>query len=164
MSVNDEAAGSFRTYAKKASGHSIGFLAGWMYWLSGLLIMSSEIVVLSTFTQFWFPNVPLWLFSIIYGTLGFGINMLGVKNFGKIESLFAIIKLSTLLIFIGFGAMFLTGILDPKGAISFRQAEIGDLFPNGVIGLWSALIFIFFSFGGMAVVGVASTELKYKKI
>ncbi|ARI75571.1 amino acid permease [Halobacillus mangrovi] len=163
MTVNDTEKGSFRAYAKKAFGHSAGFLSGWMYWLSGLLIMSSEIVALSTFTQYWFEAVPLWLFSIIYASLGFGINLLGVKNFGQIESLFAIVKLATLIIFIGFGALILFGVLDLNEASSLQDRGISEWFPNGWKGLWSALIFIFFSFGGIAVVGVASSELKHKK-
>ncbi|KHE67239.1 amino acid permease, partial [Halobacillus sp. BBL2006] len=163
MTVNDQEKGSFRMYAEKAFGHSMGFISGWMYWLSGLLIMSSEIVALSTFTQFWFPNIPLWIFSIIYASLGFGINLLGVKNFGQIESLFAIVKLSTLVVFIGFGALILFGVIDPKQATSVHQAGISEWFPHGWRGLWSALIFIFFSFGGIAVVGVASSELEHKK-
>ncbi|WP_408009215.1 amino acid permease [Pseudalkalibacillus sp. A8] len=163
MTVNDPETGSFRTYARKAFGHSAGFLSGWMYWLSGVLIMSSEIVALSTFTQFWFPQIPLWIFSIIYAVLGFGINLLGVKNFGQIESLFAIIKLSTLIIFIAFGTLFLLDIINPNDIVSVNQPGIGDLFPNGIGGLWAAMIFIFFSFGGIAVVGVASSELESKK-
>lgn len=163
MTVNDPEEGSFRTYAKKAFGHSVGFVSGWMYWLSGILIMSSEIVALSTFSQFWFPGVPLWVFSVVFALLGFGINLFGVKNFGKIESLFAVVKLSTLVIFIGFGALFLFGVIHPNETVAAATQGIGEFFPNGVKGLWSAMIFIFFSFGGIAVVGVASAELRNKK-
>ncbi|UOQ83392.1 amino acid permease [Gracilibacillus salinarum] len=163
MTVNDPQEGSFRTYAKKAFGHSVGFMSGWMYWLSGILIMSSEIVALSTFTQFWLPNIPLWVFSVIYASLGFGINLLGVKNFGQIESLFAVVKIATLVIFIGFGLMFLLGIISPYDEVSKSSAVVGTFFPHGLKGLWSALIFIFFSFGGIAVMGVTSSELKHKR-
>ncbi|MEJ9212873.1 amino acid permease [Bacillus smithii] len=163
MTVNDPEPGSFRTYARKAYGRPAGFVSGWMYWLSGILIMSSEIVALSTFTQFWFPHTPLWIFSIIYAALGFAINFLGVKNFGQIESLFAVVKISILVCFIGFGALFILGVVHPKGVSSFHQSGTGSFFPNGVKGLWSAMIFIFFSFGGIEVVGVASSELDNKK-
>ncbi|WP_217587309.1 amino acid permease [Lentibacillus saliphilus] len=162
MTVNDPQTGSFRTYAGKAYGHWLGFTSGWLYWLSGILIMSSEIIALSTFTQFWFETIPLWVFSIIYALLGIGINVLGVKDFGKIESLFAVVKLSTLVAFIVFGGLFLFGVITPKEVVNSAHVTAHNLFPNGVMGLWSALIFIFFSFGGIAVVGVASSELKNK--
>ncbi len=163
MTVNDPVKGSFRIYAKKAYGHSAGFVSGWMYWLSGVLIMSSEIIALSTFTQYWFPAIPLWIFSIIYTAIGFGINLLGVRNFGKIESIFAVVKLTTLLAFVLFGFLLLFHIITPADITASGTHLSQKFMPNGLKGLWSALIFVFFSFGGIAVIGVASTELKSKK-
>ncbi|WP_371068874.1 amino acid permease [Sediminibacillus sp. JSM 1682029] len=163
MTINDPSPGSFRAYATKAFGHAAGFTSGWMYWLSGVLIMSSEIVALSTFTQFWFSHIPLWIFSIIYAALGFGINLLGVQNFGKIESMFATVKIATLVSFIGFGALFLLGAISPGEMDTAVQTGIGGFFPHGLEGLWAAMIFIFFSFGGIAVVGVTASELDHKR-
>jgi L-asparagine transporter-like permease len=163
MTVMDPVPGSFRTYAKKAFGNSMGFVSGWMYWLAGVLIISSEAVALATFTKFWFPYIPLWIFTIIYVVIAFGINLLGVKNFGKIESMFAIIKLSTLIVFIIFGALLLTHIIPPH-AVSLNEKNVFHHFlPTGIKGLWSALIFVFFSFGGIEVIGIASSELRDKK-
>lgn len=163
MTVRDPCPGSFRTYAKKAFGNSIGFVSGWMYWLAGVLIISSEAVALATFTKFWFPHVPLWLFTLAYVGLAFGINFLGAKNFGTIESLFAIIKLSTLIIFIVFGALLFTRIISPH-AVSLNEHNLSHhFFPAGIKGMWAALIFVFFSFGGIEVIGIAATELKKKE-
>ena len=163
MTVTEPASGSFRTYAKKAFGRSMGFASGWMYWLAGVLIMSSEVVALATFTRLWFPHTPLWIFTVIYSVIAFGINLLGVKNFGKIESLFAIIKLTTLIAFILFGVLLLTHVISPHAVSLNEKSVFSDFMPTGVKGMWSALIFVFFSFGGIAVVGVASSELKNKK-
>ena len=161
MTIHDPGRGSFRLYAKKAFGPSMGFISGWVYWLSGVLIASSEVIALATFSQFWFPFVPLWLFSIVYAALGIGINLLGVKDFGKIESLFAVIKSATLITFIVFGTLILFGILSPKG-IHISLPTNQPWFPNGFLGFWTGIIFVFFSFGGIAVLGIASTELKHK--
>jgi L-asparagine transporter-like permease len=117
---------------------------------------------LATFTKFWFPHVALWLFSVIYAAIAFGINLLGVKNFGKIESLFAIVKLTTLIVFIVFGALLFFHIISPN-AVSLSEKNVFHHFaPNGITGMWSALIFVFFSFGGIEVIGIASSELKNK--
>lgn len=162
MTVRDPLPGSFRTYAKKAFGNTIGFLSGWMYWSAGVLIMSSEIVALATFTRFWFPHIPLWVFSVIYAAIAFGINLLGVKNFGNIESMFAVVKLSTLIIFTVFGGLLLTHVISPQ-AVSLTVKNVFTSFmPTGLTGMWSALIFVFFSFGGIEVIGIASSELKNK--
>lgn len=162
MTVRDPVPGSFRTYARKAFGNSMGFVSGWMYWLAGVLIMSSEVVALATFTRFWFPHVPLWIFSVLYAVIAFGINLLGVKNFGKIESFFAIIKLSTLIVFIVFGGLLLTHTISPHAVSLTEKNVFHGFFPTGITGMWSALIFVFFSFGGIEVVGIASSELQNK--
>lgn len=163
MTVNDPQKGSFRTYAKKAYGRMFGFVSGWMYWFAGLLIMSSEITALSTFSKFWFNNIPIWIFSIIYSLLGLGIILLGVKNFGRIESFFAIVKLSTLIIFVIVGALIVFRVAPGGlGNITPHSPMAAGLFPNGFRGFWTAMIFILFSFGGIAVVGVAANELKNK--
>ncbi|MGG3468318.1 amino acid permease [Neobacillus pocheonensis] len=162
MTIADPQPGSFRTYAKKAFGHSMGFVSGWVYWLAGIFIMSSEAVALGTFTQFWFPHVPLWIFTVSYAVIAFGINLLGVKNFGKIESLFGILKLSTLIIFIFFGLLILFHMIAPQPHPLDVRNVWTPLIPNGIAGMWAALIFTFFSFGGIEVMGVASSELKNK--
>jgi L-asparagine transporter-like permease len=165
MSVNDPQPGSFRTYARIAFGHRMGFVSGWMYWISGVLIMSSEVTALSIFTRYWFPHVPLWIFAIIYSVLALGINLLGVNNFGKIESLFAIVKISTLVIFILFGVLLLTRIISPNH-LSMHPASVFNsesLLPHGVTGLWSSMVFALFSYGGLAIIGISSNELKVKR-
>jgi L-asparagine transporter-like permease len=160
MTVRDPQPGSFRTYAKKAFGNSMGFVSGWMYWLSGVFIMSSEAVALATFTRFWFPHVPLWIFTAAYVVIAFGINLLGVKNFGKIESTFAMIKLATLVVFIFFGILLLVHFITPQTISLNRFNDFQPFLPTGIKGMWSALIFVFFSFGGIEVIGIASSELK----
>lgn len=160
MTVRDPAPGSFRTYAKKAFGDSMGFVSGWMYWLSGVFIMSSEAVALATFTRYWFPHVPLWIFTIAYVAAAFGINLLGVKNFGKIESSFAMVKLSTLVIFVFFGILLLVHFISPQFISLKGFGGFQPFVPMGIRGVWSALIFAFFSFGGIEVIGIASSELK----
>ncbi|PFH81722.1 amino acid permease [Bacillus sp. AFS088145] len=163
MTVADPEPGSFRTYAKKAFGNSMGFVSGWMYWLSGVFIISSEAVALGTFAKFWFPNVPLWIFTVFFVIIAFAINLLGVKNFGKIESLFAIIKLSTLVIFILFGVLLITQIITPETNSVKGLNSIHPFLATGMKGMWSALIFVFFSFGGIEIIGIASSELKNRE-
>ncbi|QHW32058.1 amino acid permease [Paenibacillus rhizovicinus] len=162
MTANDPRPGSFRAYAKLAFGHSAGFLSGWVYWLAGVLIMSSEIVALSTFTEYWFPRVPLGVFSLIYAALGFSINVMGARSFGRIESVFAVVKLAILVAFILFGGLFVFGAIYPAKAAQVASLHSQTWFPYGVQGLWSAMVFVFFSFGGIEVVGVTASELKRK--
>lgn len=161
MSINDPQEGSFRVYTRKAFGRPMGFVSGWIYWLAGILIMSSEVTALSIFTRFWFPSLKLWVFASIYALLGLAINLLGVKDFGKIESLFGIVKISSLMIFIFFGILYILGLVSPAD-ISATKAlfTFEKWFAHGIIGTWSAMIFVLFSYGGIEVMGLLSAELK----
>lgn len=165
MSVRDPQEGSFRVYARKAFGSQMGFTSGWMYWLAGVLIMSTEVTALAIFSQFWFPTVPLWVFAAIYSALALAINLLGVRDFGKIESLFGLIKISALLIFIIFGLSMALGLINFLRPAASNLAELNQWFPAGITGLWTSLIFVLFSYGGIEVMGILSYELKqYKDI
>jgi L-asparagine transporter-like permease len=163
MKINDPETGTFRDYARKAFGDNIGFLSGWMFWIAGVLIMSSEVTALSVFSRYWFPQIELWVFSVVYSCLRLGINLLGVKDFGKIESFFAIVKIAALVSFIIFGMLFILGYASPKGEVagaSVISLSALNWFPQGITGLWSSMVFALFPFAGVAVVGAASKELK----
>lgn len=161
MTVNDPQSGSFRTYAKKAYGESYAFVFGWIYWFAGLMIVSSEITALSTFTRFWLPNVPLWLFFAGYACIGIGVVLLGVQDFGTIESYLAILKLSALFAFILFALLVLVG---GKSALfhslSVHSPFQAGMFPNGFTGFWASMIFVLLSFGGIEIVGLTAEKLR----
>jgi len=165
MFANDPQEGSFRVYAKKAYGHYMGFISGWIYWVAGVLIMSAEVTALAIFSQLWFPDIPLWAFAAIYSFMGLAIILLGVKDFGRIESLFGVIKISALVIFILFGILFASGLIGAQEtpATNLPLSAGWGWFPNGMAGTWSAMIFVLFSYGGIEVMGILLTELKDKR-
>lgn len=163
MSSRDPQEGSFRVYARKAFGPYMGFTSGWMYWLAGVLIMSTEVAALSIFSQFWFPAVPLWVFAVVYSALALAINLLGVNDFGKIESLFGVVKISALLVFIVFGVLLLLGAINLSHPTGSNLFDFTQWFPAGLTGLLSAFIFVLFSYGGIEVMGILSHELKQHK-
>lgn len=166
MAIRSPETGTFRAYARFAFGPDVGFLSGWVYWIAGVLIMSSEVTAISIFTRYWFPLVPLWVFAVLYSAVALGINLLGIRNFGMIESAFAFIKTSTLLLFILFGFLILFGLIPPSMSrldhLTF-SLHIRDLFPNGLMGIWESLLFVLFSYGGIEVLSVAANELKERK-
>jgi len=151
--------GSFRSYAKKAYGGWAGFSSGWVYWSSELLIMGSQMTALSLFSRFWFPAVPMWLFAIVYAVLGLAIVLLGTKGFERFENVFAIMKVSAIIMFIILAAVGLFGWLgagrhEPRFPIAH-----GEIAPTGPIGLWSSLLFAFYAFGGIEIMGIMAIRL-----
>lgn len=160
MTADDPLDGSFCEYAKKAFGRWAGFASGWVYWSSELLIMGSQMAALSLFTRFWFPNVPLWVFASVYAVLGIGIVAIGTKGFERMEHIFAVIKLAAILLFIIIAALALIGLF---GAGKHEPKWPLPLFPEGLKGSWSSMIYAFYSFGGIEVMGLLAIRLKDPK-
>ena len=162
MSANDPQKGSFRTYAKKAYGRWAGFSSGWVYWCSEILIIGSQLTAISLLTKLWFPKVALWIFALIYAICGLLVLFIGAKAFGKLESVFAVMKIAAIFMFIIIAVLALTGVIDgnPKENI---PSTLEGFFPKGILGFWSALLFAFYAHGGIEVMGVMAIHLKKKE-
>lgn len=162
MSANDPQKGSFRTYAKKAYGRWAGFCSGWVYWCSEILIIGSQLTAISLLSKFWFPDVKLWIFASGYAICGLLVLFIGAKAFGKLESIFAVMKIAAIFMFIVIAVFVLTGVIDgnTKGEV---PNTVSGFFPNGMLGFWSALLFAFYAHGGIEVMGVMAIHLKNKE-
>lgn len=163
MTIADPQKGSFRSYAKNAYGRWAGFSSGWVYWASEILIIGSQMTALSIFTQFWFPRIPLWVFACIYAALGFLVILMGPKGFDRIENLLAVLKISAIVMFIILAIVTLFGLFGNATAVVRAPRTYGGFFPRGIRGLLPALIFGFYGFGGIEIMGLLAVRLKDMK-
>ncbi|WP_340689470.1 amino acid permease [Halobacillus kuroshimensis] len=155
--------GSFRTYAKQAFGSWAGFSNGWVYWSCEMLIMGSQLTALAIFAQFWFPKLPLWVFALVFALLGLLVIWLGVRKVEQMENMFGIIKISAILMFIIIAALALTGVIDRSGGTADAAGVFHNFFEKGWTGFWVALLYAFYAFGGIEVMGLMAGELKDPK-
>lgn len=162
MTAQEPLEGGFRSYAKKAYGRWAGFSSGWVYWVSEVLIMGSQMTALSIFSRFWFPKVPLWLFAAGYAILGLVVILIGVGLLNKLENILAVIKISAILMFIIIALLAIFGIIDGDRPIEYPNSK-KELLPGGILGLWSAVIFAYYAFGGIEILGLMATKLKNPK-
>ncbi|MEL3971406.1 amino acid permease [Rossellomorea oryzaecorticis] len=163
MTTEDPQEGSFCYYAAKAFGKWAGFSCGWNYWCSNILIMGSQLTALAILSQFWFPSVALWVFASGYAILSLLIVFLGTNSFDKAEDLFAIIKTAAIIMFIVIASLALFGVIEGNGKLPELSFSHEDLFPEGLKGLWSSLIYAFYAYGGIEVIGLMAMQLKDKK-
>jgi L-asparagine transporter-like permease len=163
MTAKDPQEGSFCYYANKAYGRWAGFSCGWNYWGSNILIMGSQLTALSILSKFWFPNVPLWIFASGYAILSILVVLTGSNGFNKAENLFAIIKTAAILMFIILAAAVLFGWINGDGNTPSFPNTGGELFPEGFKGFWASLIYAFYAYGGIEVIGLLATNLKKKE-
>ena len=163
MSAADPVAGSFLVYCRRVLGPGWTFVTGWIYWLSSVLTMSSEVTAAGILTRVWFPGVPLWIWAVIYSALIVGVNLVGVRKFGAIESGMAIIKVLAVLGFVALGAAFVAGWLPhtpPAGAGIGALGNLSGFAPHGVRSLASGMLLVLFAYAGTGVIGMAAAETR----
>ncbi|ARK30633.1 amino acid permease [Halalkalibacter krulwichiae] len=163
MTINDPQKGSFRSYAKNAYGRWAGFSSGWVYWLSEMLIMGSQMTALSIFTRFWFPNIPLWVFACIYAALGILVIIVGTKGFDRVENILAVLKVAAILMFIIIAIAAIFGLFGENTATVTTPRTYATIFPNGLTGLLPAFIYGFYGFAGIEIMGLLAIRLKDMK-
>lgn len=160
MAVVHPTAGSFGTYAETYLNPWAGFVVRYTYWLAQVVAVGGEAVASGVYMTFWFPDVPVWLWSLGFAFLLLYINSRSVANFGTIEYWFAFIKVAAIVIFIILGISTVFGIgQEPVGMHNLTGLP-GGFMPNGFSGVWMGVLIGIFSFVGIEVIAVTSGETK----
>ncbi|WIH48329.1 amino acid permease [Listeria monocytogenes] len=150
--------GSFSTYASRFVDPAFGFALGWNYWFNWAITLAVDISTAAIIVQFWLPNTPAWLWSVIFLILIFGLNALSVKAYGESEYWFSIIKVATVIIFLIVGVLTIVGILGGE-VIGFSNFTAGDApFKGGFFAILGTFLIAGFSFQGTEMVGIAAGE------
>ena len=76
--------------------------------------------------NYWFPHVPGVWWSALFLTLIFALNALSVRGFGEAEYRFALIKVLTVLAFVGVGLLMIFGIMQGGPSAGWGNFTIGD--------------------------------------
>ena len=161
MSVATPHPGSFLAYTRLVLGPGWTFVAGWIFWFSSVLTMSSEVTAAALLSGLWFPGVPLWLWSLGYSALVIAVNFVSVRGFGDIEGVMAGIKTLAVLAFVAFGLLMLFHVLPARHALPPLTSLGGSgWLPTGWHGAAPAMILVLFSFAGTGVIGMAAAETK----
>lgn len=154
---------SFIDFSDDLLGPWAGFFTGWTYWFCWIITGIADVIAISAYAQFWWPDLPQWAPAIACVALLLSLNLLTVKLFGEIEFWFAMIKIVAIVALVGTGLyMVSTGFSSPAG----RQASIanlwndGGLFPHGAMGFFAGFQIAVFAFVGIELVGTTAAEAK----
>lgn len=162
MSVANPDKGSFRTYAKQAFGRWAGFSNGWVYLISEILIMGSQLMALGIFTKFWFPALPLWVAGSLYAALGLVVILTGMKGFENFQNIFGALKAAAIMMFIIVAVMIILKGTQ-SATLDSLQSNYEEFFSQGIKGIWLGLLYAFYAYGGIEVMGLMVIDLKNPK-
>jgi arginine/ornithine permease len=162
LAVSLPDAGSYQTYATKFISPSAGYVIGWLSWLNWSVTVGLELLTVSILMKRWFPDVPSWIWCVIFAVVLFSINALSSRSFAEVEFWFSSIKVLTIIAFILLGGAAMFGLLEMKGGqaapLFSNFTDHGGLFPNGLAAILVTMIGVNFSFQGTELVGVAAGE------
>jgi len=109
---------------------------------------------------FWFPDTPVWMWSVGFAFVLLYFNSRSVHNFGSIEYWFAMIKVVAIVLFIILGASMIFGLGRPASGFHNLTGLPGGFMPHGFGGVWMAVLVGVLSFNGIEVIAVTSGETR----
>lgn len=163
LSVAMPYTGAFHIYSKRYIGEGTGFTVAILYWLTWTIALGSEFTASGLIMKQWFPNVPIWIWSLLFIILVFSINALSVRWFAEAEFWFSSIKVFAIILFIIIGGFAIIGILPFKGehqVIGLRNFYKSGWFPKGFGGIFTTMLTVNFAFSGTELIGITAGETK----
>lgn len=88
------------------------------------------------------------------------IIFIGTKGFERMESIFAVMKIAAIFMFLVIAVLAVTGVFKTA---AHGPAFPGDWLPNSFVGFWAALIFAFYGYGGLEALGLMTMRLQDPK-
>ncbi len=159
MAVVHPTAGSFGTYAETYLSLWAAFVVRYTYWFAQVIATGFEAVAAGIYMTYWFPEAPVWIWSLGFAAIVIYVNCRSVSNFGAVEYWFAFIKVTAIVLFIIIGFANIVGFgVKPVGLGNLYQLP-GGFLPHGLKGMWMAVILGALSFVGIEVIAVTSAEV-----
>jgi L-asparagine transporter-like permease len=159
--LTDPNKATFVGFIERYLGKRAGFVIGWTYWVGWITIAMAELTAVGKYMSFWFPDVPVWLFELIFLVVLYGINIIAVAAFGETEFWFAMIKIVAIIAMIATGIMMaLTHAHTSDGVVQISNLWTSGLVAHGGSQILAAFQMVFFAFLGIEFVGMTAAETK----
>ncbi|KAL6244430.1 hypothetical protein RBB50_008672 [Rhinocladiella similis] len=152
--------GAFYTYIVRFVDPSWGFAVGWDYAIGWLTVLPFGLTAASITIQYWRDDIHVSVWISIFLVFLAGIQIFGVRGYGEVEFVLALIKILACVGFIIFGIVVDCGGVpsDHRGYIGAHYWHDPGTFRNGFKGFCSVFVTAAFAFGGTELVGLAAAE------
>ncbi|MFJ9989246.1 amino acid permease [Pseudomonas putida] len=165
MAVRNPVSGSFGQYTSQYLGRFPGFLTGWSYAFSMLVVCLADVTAFGVYMGLWFPETPRWIW--VLGIVCFigALNLCSVKVFGEMEFWLSLVKVTAIVaMIVAGGSVLLFGIqlgneAQPIAGLDNLWSH-GGFFPNGVGGMIASFTVVMFAFGGVEMIGITAGEAR----
>ena len=100
-----------RTMKTRHLGPATGYTVAWLYWLTWTVALGSSFTAAGFCMQYWFPQVPVWIWCVVFCAVIFGLNIISTRFFAEGEFWFSLVKVITIVAFIILGGAAIFGII-----------------------------------------------------
>lgn len=161
LSVAMPVTGAFHVYAARYLGPATGYTVAWLYWLTWTVALGSSFTAAGFCMQYWFPHVPVWIWSALFCGVIFSLNAISTRFFAEGEFWFSLVKVATIIVFIilGCGAIFgFIAMKDGSPAPGLSNLTSEGWFPHGGLPILMTMVAVNFAFSGTELIGIAAGE------
>lgn len=161
LSVAMPETGAFHVYASRYLGPATGYTVAWLYWLTWTVALGTSFTAAGLCMQYWFPQVPIWIWCLLFCVIIFALNIISPRFFAEGEFWFSLVKVITIVAFIILGGAAIFGIIpmhDGSPAPGLTNITSHGWFPLGVLPILMTMVAVNFAFSGTELIGVAAGE------
>jgi GABA permease len=151
------ASGSFYEYSRLALGNLAGFTTGWMYWYFWVGVVAFEAIAGADLIRVWAPGLPQWLLALVLLLIMTVSNLTSVRAYGEFEFWFASIKVAAIVVLLGAGTLYVSGLLGPSPHLS-NLTDHGGFAPHGLLPIFTGAVAATGFYFGAEIVSVAAAE------
>lgn len=154
--------GAWVSYAREFVSDRFAYMTGWIYVVLAAVAGVGEIAALAVYVQFWWPEIPGWIPSLVAALVIVGCNLLSVKLYGFIETWAAMIKVLAILLFLIAGIILVVAgdIFNAPTVASVSNLWSEGFATSGVLALVVVMSGVVFSYSAIEIVGVSAGEAK----
>ena len=159
MSTARPVAGGFGTLTHRYLGPTAGFTHRWAYWVAQVINIGSEATAILIYLQYWWPGLPGWVPIVAATAVVLGLNLFPVRVFGESEYWLTAVKITTIVAFVGIGLLVVVFGLpsQPSPGLEYWTEPLGFA-PNGLSGVWLAMVTVVFSYMGTEALSMTAAE------
>jgi amino acid transporter, AAT family len=164
MAVVHPVVGAFGVYAETYLSPWAGFSVRATYSAAQIVAIGAEVTAASIYMSYWFSNVPLWIWVVLFSAGLVALNAMQVNRLGEFEYWFAIIKVTAIVAFIVVGIFLIFGRGSSGSSAWANLTQHGGFLPAGWKGVWLSLTITITSYMGVEVIAVTAGEAERPEV
>jgi amino acid transporter len=146
--IGNIAGGAYVHISRTFKSYFPGFIAMWLTWLTYIGVLSVLSISVGNYLQAFYPALNPKIIATGCLLFFYSINLIGVKNYGRLQNALFIVLISSILLIV------------VPGLFSLRAENFHPFFPKGIDNFTKALAVLFFAYAGFDALAQTAEETK----